>query len=154
MGLKLIMIGSTRKGCYQELFSEYCKRIVHYSKFEVIEIPYFKKAKTDTQQKRSEADAFLKYIQPNDLVILLDERGKELSSNHFAEFLNHQMIHQSNAICFLIGGAYGFDSRIYERANQLISLSKMTFPHQLIRINFAEQLYRSFTILNNEPYHH
>jgi 23S rRNA (pseudouridine1915-N3)-methyltransferase len=156
MKITLLAIGKTDDSYILEGVDKYLKRLKHYIKFEIQIIPDIKKAKnlSEEEQKIKESEQFLKNIQPTDYIVILDERGTELSSLQFADFLNKKMIASVSHLVFLIGGPYGFDQSIYQRANYKISLSKMTFSHQMIRLFFAEQIYRAFTILKGEPYHH
>jgi 23S rRNA (pseudouridine1915-N3)-methyltransferase len=156
MKITLLAIGKTDDSYILEGLDKYLKRLKHYIKFEIQIIPDIKKAKnlSEEEQKIKESEQFLKNIQPTDYIVILDERGTELSSLQFADFLNKKMIASVSHLVFLIGGPYGFDQSIYQRANYKISLSKMTFSHQMIRLFFAEQIYRAFTILKGEPYHH
>jgi 23S rRNA (pseudouridine1915-N3)-methyltransferase len=156
MKITLIAIGKTDDSYLQEGFNKYLKRLKHYIKFDVILISDIKKSKnlSEEEQKSKESDLFFKQIQTQDIVVLLDEKGTELSSTHFADMLNKKMISSVQNLVFLIGGPYGFDSSLYQRANHKISLSRMTFSHQMVRLFFVEQVYRAFTILKGEPYHH
>jgi len=156
MKIKLLFIGKLQADVFQEALTQYIKKINHYFPFEQIAIPYLKNSKTLSQneQKRLEGELILKKISANDYVILLDERGKQLSSIEFSMFIQQQANAGFKNIVFIIGGAYGFSHDVYQHKNQAISLSKMTFPHIMTRLIFAEQLYRSCTILNHEPYHH
>ncbi|TKB98977.1 23S rRNA (pseudouridine(1915)-N(3))-methyltransferase RlmH [Pedobacter cryophilus] len=156
MKITLLAIGKTDDSYVLEGLDKYLKRLKHYIKFEIQIIPDIKKVKnlSEEEQKNKESEQFLKNIQPTDFVVILDERGTELSSLQFADFLNKKMIASVSHLVFLIGGPYGFDQSIYQRANYKISLSKLTFSHQMIRLFFVEQIYRAFTILKGEPYHH
>ncbi len=156
MKITLLAIGKTDDSYISEGLDKYLKRLKHYIKFEVQVIPDLKKTKnlSEEEQKTREADLFLKEIQSFHMVVMLDERGMEMSSLHFADFLNKKMIGSVQHLVFLIGGPYGFAQSIHQRANHKISLSKMTFSHQMIRLFFAEQVYRAYTILKGEPYHH
>lgn len=156
MKITLIAIGKTDDAYIIEGIDKYLGRLKHYIKFELKIIPDLKKTKNLSQdeQKYKEAELFFKNINPTDEVIILDEKGIELSSTHFADLLNKKMIGSVQNLVFLIGGPYGFDDAIYQRAHYKLSLSKMTFSHQMIRLFFAEQVYRAFTILKGEPYHH
>jgi 23S rRNA (pseudouridine1915-N3)-methyltransferase len=155
MKIVLIQIGKTHFNFVDEGFDVFAKRLKHYCKFEtvLIELPTKLKSSDVEQIKKNEGELVLKKIASTDYLILLDENGKEFHSKDFANFIEKQSIHQSS-LTFVIGGAYGFSKEVYERANTKISLSKMTFSHQLIRLIFAEQLYRAFTIIKGEPYHH
>lgn len=156
MKITLLAIGKTDDAYILEGIDKYLKRLKHYIKFEIIIIPDLKNTKnlSEDEQKTKEAELFFKYIQNTDQLVVLDEKGTELSSLQFADFLNKRMIGSVQNLVFLIGGPYGFDQSIYQRANYKISLSKMTFSHQMIRLFFVEQVYRAFTILKGEPYHH
>ena len=156
MKIELIIVGKTDSSWIQDGFNVYKKRLSHYISFNTVLIPNLKNRKNLSiqQQKDLEGKLILKYIQPTDFVVLLDEKGKSLSSIDFSNFLQQKMNMGTKKLVFVIGGAYGFSKEIYDVSNQLFSLSKMTFSHQMIRPFFVEQLYRAFTILNNEPYHH
>lgn len=156
MKIKLLFIGKLQADTFQEALSQYIKKINHYIPFEQVAIPYLKTGKTISQdeQKKLEGELILKKISANDYVVLLDEKGKQLTSVEFSSFVQQQANAGFKNIVFIIGGAYGFSSEVYQRKDQAISLSKMTFPHIMTRLIFAEQLYRACTILNHEPYHH
>ncbi len=156
MNIKLLVIGKTDKDFIEKGYTEYFKRINRYCKFNLIIIKDVKKGKNLTQnlQKKHEGEKLLSEIKNNDHIVLLDENGKHTNSKDFADFINKSLVSGIKNLIFVIGGPYGFSEEIYKRANIKISLSKMTFSHQLIRLIFAEQLYRAFSILNNEPYHH
>lgn len=149
-------IGKTDESYVREGLEKYLLRLKHYVNFNVVIIPDLKNSKhlTAGQQKAGEAALFLKQLLPSDRVVLLDERGREFRSVDFAGYLNKLMVDSVQHVVFLVGGPYGFDDTIYKRANERISLSKMTFSHQMIRLFFTEQLYRALTILRGEPYHH
>lgn len=151
----LIQIGKTVDKHFQTIITDYVERIDHYMPFEVITIPELKNTKSLSadQQKEREAESLLKLLQSSDTVVLLDERGKEYRSVEFASWLERQQ-QSTRRLVFVIGGPYGFAQSVYSRANQMISLSKMTFSHQMIRMTFCEQIYRACTILRGEPYHH
>ncbi|MGI4020158.1 MAG: 23S rRNA (pseudouridine(1915)-N(3))-methyltransferase RlmH [Janthinobacterium lividum] len=156
MKITLLSIGKTEESYLNEGINIYLKRLKHYIKLEITEIPELKNTKglSQDQQKVKEAELILKKITSTDYVILLDERGLELSSLQFADLLNKRMLASTQNLVFVIGGPYGFDNSIYQRANEKLSLSKLTFSHQMVRLFFAEQVYRAFTILKGEPYHH
>lgn len=156
MTIKLIAIGKTDSKELQSLISDYVKRLGHYVKFEFEIIPDIKNAKnlSEEQQKSKEGALILHKISTSDVLVLLDEKGKQFSSIEFSTLLQKRMNSGIKCLCLVIGGPYGFNPAVYERANQKISLSKMTFSHQMVRLFIAEQLYRAFTILRNEPYHH
>ncbi|MFD0750040.1 23S rRNA (pseudouridine(1915)-N(3))-methyltransferase RlmH [Mucilaginibacter calamicampi] len=155
MKITFLVIGKTEDNYLKEGIDKYVKRLKHYTKLEVVELPELKntKALTQDQQKTKEAELLLKKINVTDFVILLDEHGAELSSKQFANYLEKRG-HAAADIVFIVGGPYGFDQSVYNRANDKLSLSRMTFSHQMIRLLFTEQLYRAFTILKGEPYHH
>jgi 23S rRNA (pseudouridine1915-N3)-methyltransferase len=154
--VKLIQIGKTDTSYINEGVELYTKRILKYHPYEVFTIPDIKNSKkmTEEQQKKAEGELILKQIQSSDFLVLLDENGKTYNSLEMAKFLEGQMLQSIKQMIFVIGGPYGFDSAVYERANRKIALSKMTFSHQLVRIIFAEQLYRANSIIKGEPYHH
>jgi 23S rRNA (pseudouridine1915-N3)-methyltransferase len=156
MKITLILNGKTEDDYIIKGFAVYEQRLKHYLSFETILIPALKNAKSLNfeQQKKKEAELILKNIQSSDKVILLDENGKEYDSVGFSDFIQQQMNSGIKNVVFVVGGPYGFSEEIYQRANGKISLSKMTFSHQMVRLFFAEQLYRAMTILKNEPYHH
>lgn len=156
MTIKLLCIGKTDNRQLQELIEVYFKRIQFYNKFELEVIPDLKKVKNldENQQKKLEGEKILAGITASDFVILLDENGKQFSSEGFADYLQKQFNSGRKQLIFIIGGPYGFSEEVYHRADSRISLSKMTFSHQMVRLFFTEQLYRAFTILKNEPYHH
>ncbi len=156
MTIKLIAIGKTDHKALQELLQEYTKRLGFYCKFVLEIIPDLKKAKnlSETQQKVKEGQLILQKTQPSDHLTLLDEGGKHYDSIAFSELLQKHMNSGIKQLVFVIGGPYGFSPEVYQRANSKLSLSKMTFSHQMVRLFFIEQLYRGFTILKNEPYHH
>lgn len=156
MQLTLLCIGKTGKSFLEEGEREYIKRLSHYVSFDVVILPDIKQAKSlsEEQIKIKEGLQFLDKIQPQDSVLLLDERGKQFDSIEFSNYIQDQFNRGGKHIYFLVGGPYGFSDAIYQRANGKISLSKMTFSHQMIRLFFIEQLYRAMTILKGEPYHH
>lgn len=156
MQIKLIAIGKTDHSAINSLIEEYNKRLNFYIKFEFEVIPDLKNTKSlsEVLQKEKEGELILKKIIPADDLILLDERGKSYSSMDFSQFIQKKMNAGLKQLIFVIGGPYGFSDAVYARANGKLSISKMTFSHQMIRPFFIEQLYRGFTILRNEPYHH
>ena len=156
MKIKLISIGKTEEKYLQEGMSIYCKKLTHYFPFQYEEIPAIKQTKnlSENEQKKQEGEIILKKIAPSDILVLLDETGVHYSSVAFSVFLQQQMIQGNKQLVFVIGGAYGFSQEVYRRKNYLISLSSMTFSHQMVRLIFLEQLYRAASILKNEPYHH
>ena len=156
MTIKLLAVGKTDSTLLQELIAEYENRLKHYIKFEIEIIPDIKNAKnlSETQQKEKEGELILKKIQPTSILVLLDENGKQFSSVDFATYLQKKMNSGIKQLVFVIGGPYGFSEALYKKAQAKISLSKMTFSHQMVRLFIVEQIYRGFTILKNEPYHH
>lgn len=156
MQVKLIAIGKTVKSFLIEGEKEYEKRLIRYAKFEEVIIPELKNASklSFNEIKEKEGKLILAKLSNTDYVVLLDERGKSMSSVDFSSWLENKQIHGQSKVCFIIGGAYGFSDEIYERAQYRLSLSKMTFSHQMVRMIFKEQLYRAFSILKGEPYHH
>ena len=156
MKITLLIVGKTEEAYLKEGIDKYLKRLKHYTKIEITEIAELKntKALTQEQQKTKEAELILKKITPLDHVILLDEKGMELSSTQFAAWIDKKAIGSVANLVFIVGGPYGFDQSVYQRANDKLSLSRMTFSHQMVRLFFAEQLYRAFTIIKGEPYHH
>ncbi len=156
MTIKLICIGKTDNTALQSLIQEYATRLGFYIKFEMELIPDLKNAKnlSEAQQKQKEGDLILAKINISDILIILDEHGKQLDSVSFANYLQKHMNSGIKNLVFVIGGPYGFSEAVYAKASGKLSLSKMTFSHQMVRLFFIEQLYRSFTILKNEPYHH
>lgn len=156
MQIKLIAIGKTDNKNLIALIEDYKKRLSFYIKFELEILPDLKKVKhlSVTQQKEKEGELILAKTQTSDVLILLDENGKQLDSVAFSSYLQKQMNAGIKMLIFIIGGPYGFSEAVYKRANGKIGLSKMTFSHQMVRLFFIEQLYRGFTILKNEPYHH
>jgi 23S rRNA (pseudouridine1915-N3)-methyltransferase len=155
MKITLLAIGKTNSAEIRNIVDDYSKRINRYVKFEAVYIENSQQKFSDNEkQKIKEGEHILKKLQAGDYLILLDERGKEYNSVQFAEQLSLFFNQSIKNICFVIGGAYGFSEEVYARSNAKISLSRMTFSHQIIRAIFTEQLYRAFTIINNEPYHH
>ena len=151
-----IVIGKTTDKRMEMLTDEYISRIVHYMPFEMQVIPELRNAKNLTfeQQKEQEAELIKKSLQPGDYIVLLDEHGKERRSIDFASWMEKRMAASPRRLVFIVGGPYGFSPQIHKLANEEISLSLMTFSHQMIRLLFVEQIYRALTILHNEPYHH
>ena len=156
MKITFIIVGKTGDAYLKEGIEKYVKRLKHYTRLTIVEIDELKntKALTREQQKAKEAELILKKILPLDHVILLDENGTELSSTQFAAYIDKKALGPASNMVFVVGGPYGFDQSVYERANDKLSLSTMTFSHQMVRLFFVEQLYRAFTILKGEPYHH
>ncbi len=155
MTIKLIYIGKTFQSFIAEGCEEFEKRLKKYAKVEVHILPDVKQAGSlePAQLKKQEAQLVLKYIKSEDLVVILDERGTQFTSVDFSKNLQEKMNRGTKTVCFVVGGAFGFDEQLYQRANEKLSFSKMTFSHQMIRLFLAEQIYRAFTILRNEPYH-
>ncbi len=156
MTIKLITVGKTDRKELQVLIANYENRLRHYIKFELEIIPDIKNVKnlSENQQREKEGELILKRVKTSDILVLLDERGKQFSSVSFSEFLQKKMNSGIKQLIFVVGGPYGFSEAIYQKAQGKISLSTMTFSHQMVRLFFVEQLYRAFTILRNEPYHH
>ncbi|MGV3761741.1 23S rRNA (pseudouridine(1915)-N(3))-methyltransferase RlmH [Parapedobacter sp.] len=156
MRITLLCVGKTDDGQLAAIIDKFQQRLKHYISFSMVSIPDVKNTKhlRADQQRMKEATAIHKQLSPGDHVVLLDERGKEYRSVDFATYLNKLMVGSIPHVVFVVGGPYGFDETIYQRANSRISLSKMTFSHQMVRLFFVEQLYRAFTILKGEPYHH
>lgn len=156
MRISLIVVGKTTNKETISLIDEYTKRTRHYISFDINVIPELKNTKNLSveQQKTTEGDLIIKQLQAGDHVVLLDEHGKEMRSVEFAEWISHKMNTVNKRLVFIIGGPYGFSQKVYETANEKLSLSKMTFSHQMIRLIFVEQVYRAMTILKGEPYHH
>jgi 23S rRNA (pseudouridine1915-N3)-methyltransferase len=156
MKITLITIGKTEDSYLSQGIEIYTKRLKHYVPFRILEVPELKNTKnlSREQQKIKEAELIFKNISNTDYVILLDENSQELSSRQFSGFINKKMVGGQQHLIFIVGGPYGFSKEVYDRSNEMISFSKMTFSHQMIRLFFAEQLYRAYTILKGEPYHH
>ena len=156
MNIKLINLGKTTTSYLIEGEKEYEKRLKYYVKLERVDLKEIKTGKQESvmEIKRKEAIQVLKHLKEGDVLVLLDEKGEQYSSSEFAKWIAKKQLSGKKKWVFLIGGAYGFDKSIYARANEKVSLSKMTFSHQMIRLLFLEQLYRAHTILNGEKYHH
>lgn len=154
--IDLIVVGKIDSPQVATLVDMYQKRINHYLKFNIITVPDVKRSAktTPATQSRQEGELILKLITPADHVVLLDENGMQYSSMEFAAWLQKRMIAAVRKLCVVIGGPYGFSEAVRKRADAAVSLSQMTFSHQIVRAIFTEQLYRAFTIINNEPYHH
>ncbi|MCH5177113.1 MAG: 23S rRNA (pseudouridine(1915)-N(3))-methyltransferase RlmH [Prevotellaceae bacterium] len=152
----LILVGKTTDKRVQSLFDDYAARLRHYGGCDVIVIPELRNTKSLTaeQQKQAEGQLILRQVQAGDCVVLLDERGTERRSMEFAEWLRRKQQTISRRLVFIVGGPYGFSADVYARADEQISLSQMTFSHQMVRLFFIEQLYRAHTIIKGEPYHH
>jgi 23S rRNA (pseudouridine1915-N3)-methyltransferase len=156
MKIKLLAIGKTDNKNLQILIDTYQNRLKHYIKFELEIIPDIKNVKhlSEKQQKDKEGEVILKKLHATDVLILLDEKGKEFRSIEFSKFLQKKMNSGIKQLVFVIGGPYGFSEAVYKKSQSKVSFSKMTFSHQMIRLFVVEQLYRAFTIQKNEPYHH
>ena len=156
MNIELIVIGKTDQQEVASLVEQYAKRVNHYCKFTVTTIADVKNTRNmaPSRQKQLEGEAILKMVGDGDCLTLMDERGSQYTSIEFSQWLQKRMLSGVKRLVLVIGGPYGFSDEVYARADQKISLSKMTFSHQIVRAIFAEQLYRAFTILHNEPYHH
>ena len=156
MKITFLLTGKSRKGFIDDGIKMYAERIGHYVPFKITELHEAKLSGKPGEYaiKEKEGDHLLKSLSASDTVVLLDERGKMMSSVEMADYIREKSAGSVKNLVFVTGGAYGFSPKIYERANGMISLSKMTFSHQIIRIIFLEQLYRAFTIIRNEPYHH
>lgn len=156
MNIDLVVVGKTDLKEVEALVAMYSKRIGFYTNFKIITIPDLKNRKSlsEESQKSAEGEMILKAIASSDHLVLLDERGREHTSVEFSSWLEKKMVGGVRRLVFVIGGPYGFSKGLYDRANEKISLSQMTFSHQIIRAVFTEQLYRAFTIINSEPYHH
>lgn len=156
MKIVFLTVGKTVDKHLISLQEDYQNRLKHYNPFEYIAIPELKNTRnlSESEQKEKEADLILKFIESTDELILLDENGKHFGSVEFSDFLTKKMLGSQKRMVFVVGGPYGFSQRVYSRANSMLSLSKMTFSHQMVRLIFVEQLYRAFTIMRGEPYHH
>lgn len=156
MKIELAVIGKTSIGYLKQGIDEYIKRLKHYVPFEIIYIDDIKNTKniSEDQQKRTEGTKILSLLDKSDFVVLLDEHGKEYTSMQYSSYIQKRMLSGAKKVVFVIGGPYGFSQEVYDRANDKISFSKMTFNHEMIRLIFTEQLYRAYTIINHEPYHH
>ena len=156
MNIELIVVGKTDSKEVSALVDMYTKRINFYNKFNITYIPDIRNSKnlSEAQQKSAEGEAILRRLDDSDRVVLLDEKGSEFRSVEYADWLQKRMNSGVKRLVFIIGGPYGFSPEVYSRSNEKISLSKMTFSHQIIRAIFTEQLYRAFSIINNSPYHH
>lgn len=155
MKATLILVGKTNEEVFVRAIADYMGRIGHYLPFNIITLPELKNTKklSEAQQKDREGEMILKEIQTSDTVVLLDEHGKEFRSVDYAAWLQKKQ-NTAKRLVFVIGGPYGFSKAMYDRANEKISLSKMTFSHQMVRLIFVEQLYRACSIIKGEPYHH
>lgn len=151
----LIQVGKSTNKLFAEATADYTERANHYMPFETLTIPELKNTRniTHEQQKQAEGQQIIKRLQAADWVVLLDERGKTMGSTAFARWIEQKQ-QTARRLVFVIGGPYGFSEDVYRRANELLSLSAMTFSHQMVRLVFAEQVYRACTIIKGEPYHH
>lgn len=156
MRITLLTVGKTNDLSFKNAISEYQKRLKFYISFDIEEIPSPKNTKnlTEDNQKQKEGELILKYLQPEDEVVLLDDKGAEYTSMQFASYIEKKSASGLKRLVFVVGGPYGFSQEVYQRANDKVSLSRMTFSHQMVRLVFTEQLYRAMTILRGEPYHH
>ncbi|MDR3227348.1 MAG: 23S rRNA (pseudouridine(1915)-N(3))-methyltransferase RlmH [Prevotellaceae bacterium] len=156
MKITLIVVGKTTFEWVAQAVEMYSKRIKKYVNFDIKYIADIKNSKNMSEeiQKNKEGELILSILDLKDTIILLDEKGKDLSSTEFADFVNGKILASAKSLIFIIGGAYGFSQDVYKRANEKLSLSRMTFSHQSVRMIFTEQLYRTFTIIKGEPYHH
>ena len=155
MKIVLVVLGKTNEKYLIEGISDYQKRLKHYINFEIVEILNIKNVKNFSEKQliRKEGEMILKQINTSDYLVLLDDQGNDFSSPSFAEKLQQWMISGKKRLVFVVGGAYGFSQEVYNRGNEKLSLSRMTFSHQMVRLIFSEQIYRAFTIINNHPYH-
>lgn len=156
MNIDLVVVGKTDSAEVDALVAMYARRINFYAKFSIIYLPDIRNTRklTQSQQRTAEGEAILRQVGEGDFLVLLDEHGDEFRSVEFAAWLQKRMASGLRRLVLVVGGPYGFSDAVYARANGKISLSRMTFSHQIVRAIFAEQLYRAFTIINNEPYHH
>jgi 23S rRNA (pseudouridine1915-N3)-methyltransferase len=155
MKITLLLVGKTASPDIKAIMADYLKRINHYLKTDEVVVENSTLKTADKNKiKEFEGELLLKRIAPADFVILLDDKGRELSSLQFSQYLEGLFNQSLKNVCFVVGGAYGFSDKVYKRANARLSLSKLTFSHQIVRALFLEQLYRAFTIINKEPYHH
>ena len=155
-GIRLLFVGKTDASEIRTLMEQYTKRLAHFVPFECAEIPDIRNTKSLSQeeQKRKEGEHILSQVGNQDALILLDERGREFTSREFADYIEQKMNTLPRRLIMVVGGPYGFSPEVYERADGKVSLSRMTFSHQMVRLFVIEQLYRAFTILNGHPYHH
>ena len=156
MKIVVVAVGRTSTKYISQAVEDFSKRIAHYVPFEFAIVPDLKVAKglTEAAIKQREGQAILQLLLPGDEVVLLDERGEELTSRGFAQMIDRCMVKGLKRLVFVIGGPYGFSQEVYDRANKMLSLSRMTFTHEMVRLFFTEQVYRAMTILRGEPYHH
>ena len=156
MKIVVLTVGKTSEKYLIEGIAQYQNRLKHYTQFEMLEILNIKNAKnfSNTELMKKEGKLILKKSQTSDHLVLLDDKGKDFTSPKFSEKMQGWMLSGKKRLVFVVGGAYGFSEEVYARADEKLSLSKMTFSHQMVRLFFVEQIYRAYTILNNEPYHH
>lgn len=156
MKIVLAVVGKTTNGYLRQGIDEYTSRLSHYIPFSIEYIDDVKNTRnlSEQQQKTAEGKSILAMLDKGDYVVLLDEHGKEFTSVQFSKYIEKRMASGVRRMVLVVGGPYGFSQDVYDRANELLSLSKMTFPHEMIRLIFTEQLYRAMTIINHEPYHH
>lgn len=156
MEIELITVGKSSIPFVVEGTAEYIKRLKHYITFRITSLPDVKRVSslTESRQREMEGESILARLQTSDFVALLDERGREFTSVEFSQFIEKRMVAGSRRLVFVVGGPYGFSQQVYDRADTKISLSRMTFNHEMVRLFFVEQVYRAMTILRGEPYHH
>lgn len=156
MDIELLTVGKTTTSYINQGIEEYCKRLRHYIPYRITSIPDIRNTSkmSEQNQKQAEGVSILSKLSASDQVILLDERGKEMTSMEFSAFMQRLMLGGKKRAVFIVGGPYGFSEEVYARADNKISLSKMTFSHEMVRLFFTEQVYRAMTILRGEPYHH
>lgn len=156
MKIVLMTVGKTTTDYLRKGIEMYTARINRYMQFELNELPDIRNTKslTEAQQKEREGELILSALQPSDAVVLLDERGREMTSREFADEIDRYGIRGTKRLVYIVGGPYGFSAKVYDRANAKLSLSRMTYPHEMVRLFFTEQIYRAMTILRGEPYHH
>ncbi|MGY8918972.1 MAG: 23S rRNA (pseudouridine(1915)-N(3))-methyltransferase RlmH [Flavobacteriales bacterium] len=154
MNIKLIVIGETNNKDLKQLVNQYISKLKHYIKFELVVLKDERKKLQQNVQIKKEGEKILSILKKNDFIILLDENGEQLSSVGFSKFIQKKLNSGMKTLTFIVGGPYGFSEEVKAMSKQQLSLSKMTFSHEMVRLFFTEQLYRAFSILNNEPYHH
>ena len=156
MRITLLVVGRTVDNNITAGIADYVKRLSHFTQFDTEVIPELKNARklSEAQQKEQEGELILKSFAPGDHIVLLDEGGREFRSTEFADWIEHKQNISTRRLVFVVGGPYGFSQKVYSAANEKLSLSRMTFSHQMIRLLFIEQLYRAYTIINHLPYHH
>lgn len=154
MKITILAVGKTSTPYIRQALDDYLRRIARYLPVEMRELPDARRSASEQQQKQREGEAILAAISPADRLVLLDERGDQLTSRQFAAEIDHRLSSGLKRLVFVIGGPYGFSKDVYNRADSLLSLSRMTFSHEMVRLFFAEQTYRAMTILRGEPYHH